>query len=210
MYRTFKFRGYLRDPRFESRIYKISNGFLKTLYSTVSFIAGLNLNWLGSVRQATDGWIIKMDRPRLLPPFSPRRSLRRRKSSEEKKHCVQVNVRPNCRLEKMRSALASSRRVRKRCATQQCDFKLPWVTLNDTVFFFFFLSFLYLFLTSLTNNDQTGDPLTLHDFSRILLLLFFFVHQGFFVPRIDLRHTRSFSESRERCFSFAQVELFFK
>lgn len=75
-------------------------------------------------------------------------------------------------------------------------------------FFFFFLSFLYLFLTSLTNNDQTGDPLTLHDFSRILLLLFFFVHQGFFVPRIDLRHTRSFSESRERCFSFAQVELF--
>lgn len=108
----------------------------------------------------------------------------------------------------MRSALASSRRVRKRCATQQCDFKLPRVTLNDTVFFFFFLSFLYLFLTSLTNNDQTGDPLTLHDFSRILLLLFFFVHQGFFVPRIDLRHTRSFSESRERCFSFAQVELF--
>lgn len=74
MYRAFKFRGYLRDPRFESRIYKISNGFLKTLYSTVSFIAGLNLNWLGSVRQATDGWIIKMDRPRLLPPFSPRPS----------------------------------------------------------------------------------------------------------------------------------------
>lgn len=71
MYRAFKFRGYLRDPRFESRIYKISNGFLKTLYPTVSFIAGLNLNWLGSVRQATDGWIIKMDRPRLLPPFSP-------------------------------------------------------------------------------------------------------------------------------------------
>lgn len=103
-----------------------------------------------------------------------------------------------------RRAAGLGNAVRRNNATSNC-LELPWTI---RFFFFFFLSFLYLFLTSLTNNDQTGDPLTLHDFSRILLLLFFFVHQGFFVPRIDLQHTRSFSESRERCFSFAQVELF--